>query len=100
MPVMDGPTAAREIRIVEKATHLDHLPIVALTASPSEEDKRECYDAGMDGILVKPFNSEQLVQTISVYATGGVCNREHPLYEFARSLDDMEPDLFGGPAVH
>ncbi len=100
MPVMDGPTASREIRAIEKQIGLPSIPIVALTASPSEEDRQECYQAGMDGLLMKPFTLEQLLQTIALYAVQGVCNHSHPLYEYAKSLDDSECESFGGPAVH
>jgi signal transduction histidine kinase len=100
MPVMDGPTASREIRAIERKIGLSSIPIVALTASPSDEDRRECYEAGMDGLLMKPFTLEQLLQTIALYAADGVCNRNHPLYEYAKSLDDSEPDSSYGQAVH
>jgi CheY-like chemotaxis protein len=100
MPVMDGPTASREIRAVEDKIGLPGVPIVALTASPSDEDRRDCYDAGMDGLLMKPFTLEQLLQTIALYAANGVCNRNHPLYEYAKSLDDSEADSSYGQAVH
>ena len=100
MPVMDGPTASREIRAIEKKIGLSSIPIVALTASPSDEDRRECYRSGMDGLLTKPFTTEQLLQTIALYAVDGVCNQNHPLYEYAKSLDDSEDDSFGGPTVH
>jgi len=98
MPVMDGPTASREIRAIEGKIGVPSIPIVALTASPSDEDRRECYEAGMDGLLMKPFTLEQLLQTIALYAADGVCNRNHPLYEYAKSLDDSEPD--SSQAVH
>ena len=100
MPVMDGPTASREIRAIERKIGLSSIPIVALTASPCDDDKRECYEAGMDGLLTKPFTQEQLLQTIALYAADEVCNHNHPLYEYAKSLDDSEPDSYGGPAVH
>lgn len=100
MPVMDGPTASREIRAVETSIGLPSIPIVALTASPSDEDRRECYQSGMDGLLMKPFTLEQLLQTIALYAADGVCNHNHPLYEYAKSLDDSEPDSTCGQAVH
>lgn len=100
MPVMDGPTAAREIRAIESRIGLPSVPIVALTASPSDEDRRECYQAGMDGLLMKPFTLEQLLHTISLYAADGVCNRNHPLYEYAKSLDDSESDSSHGQSVH
>ena len=54
----------------------------------------------MDGLLMKPFTPEQLLQTIALYAAEGVCNRNHPLYEYAKSLDDSEPDSSYGQAVH
>ena len=100
MPVMDGPTSALEIRAIEAKIGVPGVPIVALTASPSDEDRRECYQAGMDGLLMKPFTMEQLLQTIALYAAEGVCNRNHPLYEYAKSLDDSEPDAAYGQAVH
>ena len=100
MPTMDGPTATREIRSIERKTGLQRIPIVALTASPTDEDKKECYDAGMDGVLTKPFTVEQLLQTISLYAATGACDHNHPLFEYAKSLDDSEPDFLGGPTVH
>jgi signal transduction histidine kinase len=100
MPVMDGPTAARKIREIETKTAQSSIPIVALTASPSDEDRRECYQAGMDGLLMKPFTLEQLLQTIALYASDGLCNRNHPLYEYAKSLDDSEPDVVGRQTVH
>lgn len=100
MPVMDGPTASREIRAIESKIGSSSIPIVALTASPSDEDRRECYQAGMDGLLMKPFTPEQLLQTIALYAAEGVCNRNHPLYEYAKSLDDSGSDASYGPAVH
>jgi signal transduction histidine kinase/FixJ family two-component response regulator len=102
MPVMDGPAAAREIRAIERTSELVRLPIVALTASPTDEEKQECYDSGMTGFLSKPFTLEQLVREIgsALRAAAEDRMRDHPLYEFAKSLDDMEPDLFGDITMH
>ena len=102
MPVMDGPAAAREIRAIERTSELDALPIVALTASPTDEEKQECHDSGMTGFLSKPFTVDQLVREIgsALRAAAEGRMREHPLYEFALSLDDMEPDLFGDVTMH
>jgi CheY-like chemotaxis protein len=58
MPVMDGFDATREIRRV-----LDyHVPIMAVTASSSQDDEKECHESGMDAILLKPFDQVTLVQ--------------------------------------
>ncbi len=61
MPVMDGYTAAREIRALEKAAGPDkHLPIVAVTAHALEGDREACLEAGMDDYLTKPFALSEL----------------------------------------
>jgi len=102
MPVMDGPSASREIRAIENRAGLARLPIVALTALPSNEDREECLEAGMDGFLSKPFTQEDLVLAIQA-AAGPMAEhpmKDHPLFEFALTLSDMEPDLFGGLTVH
>lgn len=102
MPVMDGPAAAREIRAIERTSGLSRLPIVALTASPTPDDQQECLDAGMTGFLSKPFTLEQLNHEIgnALRLAAQDRMRAHPLFEFAQSLDDMEPDVFGHPTVH
>ena len=48
MPVMDGVTATREMRKLER---LAQLPIVAMTANAMEQDRRKCMDAGMNDFL-------------------------------------------------
>ncbi|MGR5237082.1 ATP-binding protein [Vibrio alfacsensis] len=62
MPVMDGLTATKEIRRWEKALGRDKIPIIALTASVLEEDIQNCFDAGMDAYLPKPYKSNQLFE--------------------------------------
>jgi len=55
MPVMDGLETTREIRSREQASGR-HIPIVAMTANAFEEDRRKCFEAGMDGYVVKPLS--------------------------------------------
>jgi len=92
---MDGPTAAREIRKIEHSLGAPRVPVVALTASPTDDDKRECFAAGMDGFLSKPFTEAQLLDAIRIYieAATDVRMRNHPLYDLARSLDDSLDDV-------
>jgi PAS domain S-box-containing protein len=59
MPVMDGLTAAREIR-AQYGTRDDRPRIVALTANASEESRRACLEAGMDDFLTKPVVPKQI----------------------------------------
>ncbi len=61
MPLMDGYTATRMIREKEERKGDGvRLPIVALTAHVTVDDKRKCLESGMDDYLGKPFTSELL----------------------------------------
>ncbi len=102
MPVMDGTAAAREIRALEKRSGLEPVPIIALTAMSGDDDREECRDAGMNAFLSKPFASDELLAAIQSATRLGSRHpmQDHPLYDFALTLGDMEPDLFGGVTVH
>jgi CheY-like chemotaxis protein len=61
MPVVDGLEATRRIRANE-ATKA--LPIVAMTANATSEDREACIKAGMNDYVGKPFHIDELVQTL------------------------------------
>ena len=62
MPEMDGLEATRRIRALAGAR--GRVPIVALTAHAFAEQVGECYEAGMDGHVSKPFDQETLIQAV------------------------------------
>lgn len=64
MPEMDGVTASREIRILERTTSKDRLPIIAMTGLNEASDVATCLAAGMDRHLSKPFGITQLRRTL------------------------------------
>lgn len=67
MPELDGLDATRiwrELEAQEKPGK-PGVPIIALTANATEEDKKNCIDAGMDMFLSKPVSHEKLSATIS-----------------------------------
>jgi PAS domain S-box-containing protein len=64
MPVMNGITATLAIREQERERG-GHIPIVAVTAYASSNDKVECLNAGMDDFLTKPVNLDLVVTVIS-----------------------------------
>jgi PAS domain S-box-containing protein len=59
MPVMDGIEAVQKIREGEKKSGR-HIPVVAMTANAFEEDKRRCFEAGMDGYVMKPVGAQSI----------------------------------------
>jgi CheY-like chemotaxis protein len=65
MPVMDGLTAAREIRGLEQALGLSRTRIVALSANALPEHIAEACAAGMDEHLAKPIRPEALIALLS-----------------------------------
>ncbi len=68
MPVMDGYTAAREIRKWETQTGGRRVPIVALTAHALKEDIQKSIDAGCDDHLTKPIRKTILLEMIRRHA--------------------------------
>ncbi len=65
MPEMSGITATRMIRARESERGLSRTKVLALTANTLVEDRYACFEAGMDGFLVKPLDREKLAQALS-----------------------------------
>ena len=63
MPVMDGFEATAAIREAEIGT-ASHVPIVALTANAMKGDRERSLEAGMDGHVSKPLQSNELFETV------------------------------------
>jgi len=59
MPVMDGYAATRTIRAIE-STRATRVPVVALTANVSEQNRKTCRESGMDDMVGKPFSGDTL----------------------------------------
>ena len=66
MPVMDGLTAAREIRKIERPG-MYSLPIVAVSANAREQDVRASLAAGMSAHITKPFTPDALYSAIALW---------------------------------
>jgi two-component system OmpR family response regulator len=60
MPVKDGFTLAKEIRLVDK-----NVPIIFLTAKSMKEDTIEGFNVGADDYITKPFSMEELLARVT-----------------------------------
>ena len=63
MPVMDGIAATRQIR----AMGILELPIVALTANVTVEDRQACLSAGMQAYLTKPVSMQRMQEVVAKF---------------------------------
>ncbi|MFR7650473.1 MAG: response regulator, partial [Eggerthella lenta] len=66
MPLLDGLEAAIEIRALDREDART-VPIIALTANTFQEDREDAAAAGMDGFIPKPFDAQQLYETLRSY---------------------------------
>ena len=64
MPVMDGLTAARTIRALDRPDART-IPIIAMTANAFQEDAEKCFAAGMNAHLAKPLETRKMISVIA-----------------------------------
>ncbi len=67
MPGMDGLEATRRIRKLE--TPLADIPIVGLTAGATKREIDSCLDAGMNRVVIKPFEENDLLALLDKLTT-------------------------------
>ena len=64
LPNMDGFELVRRLK---KNARLSNIPILALTASASDETRRRALAEGFDAYLVKPYGLDQLLYVVAQY---------------------------------
>jgi len=64
MPIMDGFTAAKAIRKLQRED-ASLVPIIAMTANAYDIDVENCLSAGMNAHLAKPINPDELFEILS-----------------------------------
>jgi PAS domain S-box-containing protein len=65
MPQLDGIETTKRIRRLEAGQPGRRTPILALTANTLVEDRYACFEAGMDGFLIKPLDREKLADALA-----------------------------------
>ena len=85
MPVMDGFAATRQIRTVFSPAV---LPIIAMTASTSREDRERCRAAGMNDHVAKPIDTDELLAKVKM-AIGHAHRAERDSVESGAEIDWM-----------
>jgi signal transduction histidine kinase/CheY-like chemotaxis protein len=65
MPRLDGIETTRRIRGFEAGQPGRQTPILALTANTLAEDRYACFEAGMDGFLIKPLDRDKLAEALA-----------------------------------
>lgn len=90
MPVLDGINATRQIRQLELSGN-SRIPILALTASVLKHEQEQCFEAGMDAIVGKPINIDELLEQMELHTPDGV--------GLAKTDIKLESKLINKPAV-
>jgi polar amino acid transport system substrate-binding protein len=88
MPVMDGYTAAGKIR---EDRRYDNLPVLAMTANATLEDRDRSLRAGMNEHIAKPIRPQTLFEALLKWIAHG--KRELPESLPTTDVDQKQPGL-------
>lgn len=91
MPIKDGFTVAKEIRMVNKK-----IPIIFLTAKDMKEDTLKGFGVGADDYITKPFSMEELVMRINAILrrSDGQSNLDEPqIFDLGRFTFDFDRQI-------
>lgn len=91
MPEMDGLELCR---IIKGSLETSHIPIILLTAKNTAEDRIECYNAGANAYISKPFELKVLEARIRNFLAEKKSKQE----EF-RSDVDINLETLGGSSI-
>ncbi|MBK5722061.1 response regulator [Dysgonomonas sp. Marseille-P4677] len=80
MPEIDGLELCR---LLKKDLETSHIPVILLTAKNSADDRIECYNAGADGYISKPFDLKVLEARINNF----ISNKKDRQKEFKSDVE-------------
>ncbi len=76
MPVMDGIDATLKIRAL--SDHGASVPIIGVTAAANKSEIAECLDAGMDDVIIKPIDPDELALAMAQVGQDGSTALQEP----------------------
>lgn len=80
MPEMDGLELCRKLK---SELETSHIPVILLTAKSSTDDRIDCYNAGADGYISKPFDLKVLEARINSF----IINKKNKQKEFKSDVE-------------
>lgn len=90
MPIMDGLEATRMIR---RDDRFAKLPILAMTANATTDDKRACIDVGMNDYISKPFDLELAIDIILKLTQRDATPALPPPNAIVRDAESTQPPI-------
>lgn len=93
MPILDGYRATHMLRHhspFKQLTHIQAIPIVAMTASAIQGDREKCQRAGMDDYLAKPVTRSTLEKMILKWVHDKVTGNVHGRRDRPTNTLDIE----------
>jgi two-component system sensor histidine kinase/response regulator len=64
---MDAYEATKAIRDPQSTVRCHHVPVIAMTRHPGEQDRKRYIDAGIDHYISKPIKPQRLREIIKMF---------------------------------
>ena len=90
MPEMDGLELCRNLK---SNLETSHIPVILLTAKNTVEDRVECYNAGADGYIAKPFELKILEARINNFISHKRSKQEEFRSNADAQIDALETSV-------
>jgi DNA-binding response OmpR family regulator len=70
MPIINGYNICR---LIKDQKEYEHIPILLLTSRTTDDDQRIGLEAGADAYIIKPFETQHLLDTVKKFLDQSLC---------------------------
>lgn len=70
MPIINGYNICR---LIKDQKEYAHIPILLLTSRTTDDDQRIGLEAGADAYIIKPFETQRLLDTVKKFLHRSLC---------------------------